>query len=363
MDGIHNDIAERPNEDTIPVAYAFRISDNKSSPDEPDCSSDEPSNESITTWQVEPPFDEKDTYGFAAIAIGRRSPSPRTDPDAAAAKADPRSAQPSGDTLPDAETENEEDQPPSPILKQIGLGDFDEKHIEEEVRTLCAKHKEIENQCCECCRRLREDPSRATDQELNNFVTTHLSLQNVTVDIGLASQHPSAGEEVRQLPTSMNLTARFDLNAISTPVKLLASLVPHSTEFIKQFLIRSYQNACLLHEVVVKFRNVGMTRLLGDLTRWITKVEDDSTGKRSLTEMAQYWLTGTTNAVLKQEMKQDRVFPTRITFEPYPTLRLKDIREGKRKLIGKIAPRTLDLLKAKTSTAYASMAMNLTAMT
>lgn len=196
-------------------------------------------------------------------------------------------------SLSSSDSNSSRDPTPS-MIHQLTLGVADAEQIAEEVRGLCKKHGETVGLCSKCYRTLTEDPTAATPDELTFYVRCCLGLQNISIDIGLASVHPEAGAEVRQLPLSMDLLGTFVETAVRRPLTLLSQLVPKTApDLLRQLLIRSYQNACLIYEAITKLRVPELKMILSDLACCLARVEEDALVRQSLAGWARNWGVGT----------------------------------------------------------------------
>jgi hypothetical protein len=102
---------------------------------------------------------------------------------------------------------------------------------------------------------------------LYGLIGVHKALLNEHHDFFLASQHPSASQGLHRLASKYSMPARMWKHGIHSFLELLRHQLPHSLEFMIQFIILAYQMMSLLLETVPSFEDTWI-ECLGDLSRF-----------------------------------------------------------------------------------------------
>ncbi|TPX14851.1 uncharacterized protein E0L32_004960 [Thyridium curvatum] len=121
--------------------------------------------------------------------------------------------------------------------------------------------------------------TRLEPNQLQALVELHRVLLNEHHDFLLASQHPDASEDLRNLPRKYYLVDRIWDCAIHTLLELLNCQLPESKECMKRFIGTAYAILCLFEEFVPQFVNRWL-EFKGDLAlyEWIVLELQDVQG-------------------------------------------------------------------------------------
>jgi hypothetical protein len=121
------------------------------------------------------------------------------------------------------------------------------------------------------------------------MIGIHRALLNEHHDFFLASQHPSASQSLHRLAKKYNMPARMWKHGIHEFLEILRHQLPHSREFMVQFIYHAYHVVCLLLETVPAFKDTWV-ECLGDLSRYRMATEDeDPRDKEIWIAVARYW--------------------------------------------------------------------------
>ena len=121
------------------------------------------------------------------------------------------------------------------------------------------------------------------------MIALHRTLLYEHHDFLLASQHPTATEEIRNLPIERQIPYRMWKYAIHAFLEVLRQHLPGSIEFMLNFIYLAYQMMALLYETVPQFEDVW-TECLGDLARYRMAIESKDVRDREIwAGVARYW--------------------------------------------------------------------------
>jgi len=120
------------------------------------------------------------------------------------------------------------------------------------------------------------------------LVSLHRSLLHEHHDFFLASQHPSAGPDLRELATTYSMPGRMWKHAIHGFLELLRRSQPVPLDYMLEFIYLAYQMMALLYETVPSFGETWI-ECLGDLSRYRMAIEEDVSVRDVWTGVACYW--------------------------------------------------------------------------
>ncbi|KHO01376.1 uncharacterized protein MAM_00377 [Metarhizium album ARSEF 1941] len=125
----------------------------------------------------------------------------------------------------------------------------------------------------------------------------HRSLLNEYHDFLLASQHPSASEKLKDLPSRLFIPARMWRHGIHSYLELLRRKLPGSHEYMLSFVYIAYSMVGLLYETIPLFRDTWI-ECLGDLGRYRMAIEDsDIQDRENWTRVSRNWYTMASNKI------------------------------------------------------------------
>lgn len=129
------------------------------------------------------------------------------------------------------------------------------------------------------------------EEQYHALVSLHRSLLHEHHDFLLASQHPSANDGLRRLPSKYAMPARMWRHAIHSFLELLRQKLPTALEHMMTFIYIAYNMMTLLYETVPAFKDTWI-ECLGDLGRYRMAIEDgDLAAREAWTIVSRDWYT------------------------------------------------------------------------
>lgn len=172
--------------------------------------------------------------------------------------------------------------------------------------------------------------------EWNALISLHQTYLNECHDFFLATQHPAAGADTRQLPARYELPRRMWLHGIHSFLEVLRmKLDENSKEYMLRFIVSAYSMLILLVESVPLFQDVWI-ECLGDIARYrMMVVEHDHQECLLWTCIARDWYNKAANsrytegriqhhlAVLAPDLLQQFFLFTKalVSIRPFPNAR------------------------------------------
>ncbi|KAJ5904750.1 DNA/RNA-binding domain E.t1.c1-type [Penicillium subrubescens] len=170
-----------------------------------------------------------------------------------------------------------------------------------EVNRIFASLTKIEAKCIELVNKyIGSDPSNKQWQEM---ISLHRTLVYKHVDLYLASQHPSADNELKELPKSNDLPARLWFHGIHSLLELLRKQLPGSQEYMLAFFYLVYTMMTQLLERVEKYCEIWI-ECLGDLARYRMAIEESDKRVRDVwAGVSRHWY----NVVADRSPEEGRI--------------------------------------------------------
>jgi hypothetical protein len=156
---------------------------------------------------------------------------------------------------------------PNLIMQPDSRG-ISQEQLGKEVRAIYAGLTMVEAKAISLDKAKMEQAQRGPLEykALYGLIGVHKALLNEHHDFFLASQHPSASPGLHKLASKYSMPARMWKHGIHSFLELLRHQLPHSLEFMIQFIILAYQMMSLLLETVPSFEDTWI-ECLGDLSR------------------------------------------------------------------------------------------------
>jgi len=176
----------------------------------------------------------------------------------------------------------------SDICSQLQQRPISQEQLLAEVEGIFAGLKMVEAKCMEVDKKLAlhiQNGAR-TKSKLNNkqwqaLIALHRTLLYEHHDFLLASQHPSATLELRELALEHDIPARLWHHGVHSFLQILQQHLPASLDFLLAFLYLSYSMMTLLYETVPRFADTWV-QYLGDISQYIMALEDDDSQDREV---------------------------------------------------------------------------------
>ena len=133
--------------------------------------------------------------------------------------------------------------------------------------------------------------SELPDDHWKALIALHRTLLHEHHDFFLASQHPSASDNLRRLAAKYSMPARMWKHGIHSFLELLRYRLPDSLEYMISFTYFAYRMMSLLYETVPAFEDTWI-ECLGDLGRYRMAIEDEDVRDRETwAGVARFWYT------------------------------------------------------------------------
>jgi hypothetical protein len=148
----------------------------------------------------------------------------------------------------------------------------------------------IEAKCIEVDRQLPSlIETRAGSSQWPALIALHRTLLHEHHDFLLASQHPSASPELRELVARYDILGRMWRHGVHSFIKVLQRHLPSSLDFMLEFIYLSYSMMALLYETVPVFAHTWV-KYLGDISRYRSALKDkDSQDGKVWACNARFW--------------------------------------------------------------------------
>ena len=133
----------------------------------------------------------------------------------------------------------------------------------------------------------RKNP--VTSDQWRSLIALHKQLLHEHHDFFLASQHPSASNNLSRLAAKYIMPARMWRHGIHGFLEVLRHRLPGSLDHMLAFIYIAYNMMALLFETVPSFEDTWI-ECLGDLGRYRMAIEDDEPRDREVwSNVARYW--------------------------------------------------------------------------
>lgn len=130
---------------------------------------------------------------------------------------------------------------------------------------------------------------KLNDEQWQALIGLHRTLLHEHHDFFLASQHPSASEDLKRLAAKHSMPSRMWRHGIHPFLELLRYRLPSSLDHMLAFIYLAYAMMALLYETVPTFEDTWI-ECLGDLARYRMAIEDDDLRDREVwTGVARFW--------------------------------------------------------------------------
>lgn len=183
------------------------------------------------------------------------------------------------------------------MLRQPETRPISHDQLVAEVKGIYAGLVMVEAKCIEVDKRQKlwaQDKDYAsqnpvTADQWRSLITLHKQLLQEHHDFFLASQHPSASNDLSRLAAKYIMPARIWRHGIHGFLERLRHRLPGSLEHMLAFIYIAYNMMALLFETVPSFEDTWI-ECLGDLGRYRMAIEDDEPRDREVwSNVARYW--------------------------------------------------------------------------
>ena len=193
------------------------------------------------------------------------------------------------------------------IIRQPESRPMSQSQLATEVKGIYSKLVVVEQKCVGAVnvqsqsmqQTLDRAPSSRKSQveQFPALIALHRTLLNEHHDFLLASQHPSAGRNIKELATKYSMAARMWKHGIHNFLELLRHCLPQSLDHMLVFIDLAYQMMALLFETVPSFGDTWI-ECLGDLARYRMAIEDEDLRDREVwTRVAKSWYVRATDTM------------------------------------------------------------------
>ena len=149
----------------------------------------------------------------------------------------------------------------------------------------------VEAKCINMDAALAANPhTELTREQWQARIALHRTLLYEHHDFLMATQHPSATQALRDLPTKYSMPARMWKHGIHAFLEVLRHRRPKAQEFMLAFIYIAYQMMALLFETVSNFVDTWI-ECLGDLSRYRMAIEEDKEAHATWGAVAARWYT------------------------------------------------------------------------
>ena len=201
-----------------------------------------------------------------------------------------------------ANDDSDELSPNEGIIKQPDSRPISQQQLAAEVKGIYSGLVMVESKCVGVVHAQTQpvQQGEAKDQsrprssgvdQIPALIALHRTLLHEHHDFFLASQHPQAGNAIKELATKYSMPARMWKHGIHNFLELLRHKLPQSLEYTLAFIYLAYQMMALLFETVPTFEDTWI-ECLGDLGRYRMAIEDEDLRDREVwTGVARFWYT------------------------------------------------------------------------
>ncbi|KAK0246844.1 hypothetical protein LTS09_018015 [Friedmanniomyces endolithicus] len=176
----------------------------------------------------------------------------------------------------------------SGLILQPDSSPVSEEQLRLEIKAIYAGLMIAEAKCVNLDAAQAKNPSVELDnsqwQESIALHTTYLSEHH---DFLMATQHPSATPDLKELPTMYSMPARMWKYGIHDFLEVLRSRRPLSQEYMLSFIILAYQMMMLFYETAPVFSDTWI-ECLGNLARYRMSMEEEKEAHARLRKFACY---------------------------------------------------------------------------
>jgi hypothetical protein len=147
----------------------------------------------------------------------------------------------------------------------------------------------VEKKCMEIDQQQGNSKKELSNEQWKALIALHRTLLHEHHDFFLASRHPSASDQLKDLAGRYAMPARMWRHGIHSFLGLLRHRLPHSLEHMLAFIYTTYSMMALLVESVPSFEDTWI-ECLGDLARYRMAIEDHDIRDREIwASVARYW--------------------------------------------------------------------------
>ncbi|GAB7345903.1 hypothetical protein MBLNU457_4139t1 [Dothideomycetes sp. NU457] len=190
------------------------------------------------------------------------------------------------------EEEPDEEFPVNKLIRQPEPCIMSPQQLMSEVLGIYAAIETVERKCIAIDQgQMGHAAKRITlsDHNWQALTAVHRTLLYEHYDFLIASQQPTAPEEVKRMATEKQMPLRLWRFAIHSYLEVLRLHLPESMDFMVNYIMVAYQMLALLFETVPTFE-VVWTECLGDLARYRMAIENKDIRDREVwTGVAHYW--------------------------------------------------------------------------
>ena len=161
------------------------------------------------------------------------------------------------------------------MILQPESSPISEQQLAAEIKGIYDGLVTVETKCIDIDAALAHDSkSQLGVEQWQALIALHRTLLYEHHDFLMASQHPSATEELKGLALKYSMPARMWKHGIHAFLEVLRHRRPDSQDYMLAFVVLSYQMMALLFETVPCFTDTWI-ECLGDLARYRMAIEDD----------------------------------------------------------------------------------------
>jgi hypothetical protein len=147
----------------------------------------------------------------------------------------------------------------------------------------------VEKKCMEIDQQQGNSKKELSNEQWQALIALHRTLLHEHHDFFLASQHPSASDQLKDLAGRYAMPARMWRHGIHSFLELLRHRLPQSFDHMLAFIYTTYSMMALLVESVPSFQDTWI-ECLGDLARYRMAIEDHDIRDREIwASVARYW--------------------------------------------------------------------------
>ncbi|KAK4502247.1 hypothetical protein PRZ48_005672 [Zasmidium cellare] len=177
------------------------------------------------------------------------------------------------------------------LILQPDSSPISQEQLGAEVKGIYAGLVMVEAKCVNIDAAQAADPnSQLGPEQWQALIALHRTLLYEHHDFLMATQHPSATQALRGLPTKYSIPARMWKHGIHTFLEVLRHRRPHSQDYMLAFIYLAYQMMALLLETVPSFTDTWI-ECLGDLARYRMAIEEEKEAHATWGGVAARWYT------------------------------------------------------------------------
>ena len=164
-----------------------------------------------------------------------------------------------------------------------------EEQLSGEVHAIYAGVEMVEKKCIELYEQYGKSQNQFSSGQWQALVALSQTLLQEHHDFYIASQHPSANQEVHQVAEKLSMPKRLWQHGIFYLLDMMRRRLPDSREHMVAFIHLAYSMLTLLLESVPKFEEMW-TECLGSLARFQMAMEGVDVHEREMwAGIARYW--------------------------------------------------------------------------